>query len=434
MGNNYRILADGHTISNDTWQTGLNNNDLVIGPSGAGKTRGYVLPNILQCSESMVVTDTKGAICQDVRPVLENAGYQVVEINLADCAASPCGYNPLAYIRRDKDGHYSEQDILTLAACIVPVETVRDPYWENMARIYLESAVAYVLEALPEGEQDFTSVVRLAGEMGQGGKYKKLMDELEVIDPGSFALARYRMYQSVSQNAGTTSSCIHSFLASKISPLAFEGAKSLLKNPNKINIKRLGRKKTAVFLTISDTDSSLYRLASLFYAQAVHTLCTLADKSAGHRLRVPVRFYLDDFASNVVIPDFDRIISVIRSREISVSVIIQSLSQLEALYGGPKAAAIINNCDNMLCLGAGRDISTARYISCQANKPVSAILNTPLDSAWLLTRGGAAQQVRKYDLKQHSLYHRLPEAQAQPENNSTVTRYQKETAGMAPAL
>lgn len=423
MENSCRILAQGHAISNDTWITGLNNNDLIIGPSGAGKTRGYVIPNILQCNGSMVVADTKGTICPEVGPILAQEGYKVMEINLADCALSPYGYNPLAYIRRDRYGRFSEQDILTLAACTVPVETLHEPYWENMARIYLESAIAYVLEALPQEEQDFTSVVRLSGEMGVGGKYKKLMEELAVIDPESFALSRYRMFQSVSENAGTTSSCIHSFLASKISPLAFDGAKKLFKNPNKINIKRLGREKTAVFLTISDTDSSMYRLANLFYTQALHTLCDLADKSAGHRLKVPVRFYLDDFASNVVIPDFDRIISVIRSREISVSVIIQSLSQLESLYGSPKAMTVLNNCDNMLCLGAGRDISTARYISYQVNKPVSAVLNTPLSEAWLLTRGEAAQQVRKYDLKSHRLYNRLPEA-ARPENIKTATEYQ----------
>lgn len=425
MENNCRILAQDHAISNDTWQTGLNNNDLIIGPSGAGKTRGYVIPNILQCNGSMVVADTKGTICPEVGPILAQEGYKVMEINLADCALSPYGYNPLAYIRRDRYGRFSEQDILTLAACTVPVETLHEPYWENMARIYLESAIAYVLEALPQEEQDFTSVVRLSGEMGVGGKYKKLMEELAVIDPDSFALSRYRMFQSVSENVNTTSSCIHSFLASKISPLAFDGARTLFKNPNKINLKRLGREKTAVFLTISDTDSSMYRLANLFYTQALHTLCDLADKSAGHRLKVPVRFYLDDFASNVVIPDFDRIISVIRSREISVSVIIQSLSQLESLYGQAKAMTVLNNCDNMLCLGAGRDLETARYISYQVNKPVSAVLNTPLESAWLLTRGEAARKVRKYDLKSHRFYNRLPEA-AQPENIKTVTENQPE--------
>ena len=411
MENTYRILAEGRTVSNNTWLTGLNNNDLIIGPSGAGKTRGYVKPNILQCSESMVITDTKGAVCPDVRPVLEQQGYKIMEIDLSDCAASPYGYNPLAYIRRDKNGHFSEKDILALAACMVPVETEDNPYWELTARIYLESAISYVLEALPEGECHMGSVVRLAAEMGRNGKYKKLMNEMEVVDPDSFALSRCRMSQSAVENADRTAACVFSFLSSKLAPFSFDGAKKLFTNPRKVNIKRLGREKTAVFLTISDTDSSLYRLASLFYSQALHTLCALADKNPSHRLKVPVRFYLDDFASNVVIPDFDRIISVIRSREISASIIIQSLSQLESIYGHARAMTILNNCDNVLCLGAGRDLETARYISFQTNKPVSAVLNTPIEDAWLLTRGKPAEQVTKYDLKSHRLYQRLPEAQ-----------------------
>ena len=426
MENNCRILADNHTVSNNTWLPGLNNNDLIIGPSGAGKTRGYVKPNILQCNESMIVTDTKGALCSDVRPVLEQQGYKIMEINLADCAASPYGYNPLAYIRRGKNGNFSEQDILTLAACLVPIETAHDPYWELTARVYLESAISYVLEALPEGECHMGSVVRLVSEMGRGGKYKKLMDEMEVVDPDSFALSRCRMSQSAVEGADRTAACVFSFLTSKLSPFSFDGAKKLFTHPRKINIKRLGREKTAVFLTISDTDDSLYRLASLFYTQALHTLCGLADKSAGHRLKMPVRFYLDDFASNVVIADFDRIISVIRSRGIAASIIIQSLSQLESIYGHAKAMTILNNCDNVLCLGAGRDMETAKYISFQVNKPVSAVLNTPIEDAWLMTRGKPAERVKKYDLKSHRLYGRLPEAQAEAKEPDS-TQHQLET-------
>ena len=270
------------------------------------------------------------------------------------------------------------------------------------------------------------SVVRLVSEMGRGGKYKKLMDEMEVVDPDSFALSRCRMSQSAVEGADRTAACVFSFLTSKLSPFSFDGAKKLFTHPRKINIKRLGREKTAVFLTISDTDDSLYRLASLFYTQALHTLCGLADKSAGHRLKMPVRFYLDDFASNVVIADFDRIISVIRSRGIAASIIIQSLSQLESIYGHAKAMTILNNCDNVLCLGAGRDMETAKYISFQVNKPVSAVLNTPIEDAWLMTRGKPAERVKKYDLKSHRPYGRLPEAQAEAKEPDS-TQHQLET-------
>lgn len=409
MEESYRILAADQSVSNNTRQTGLNNNDLIIGPSGAGKTRGYVKPNILQCSGSMVITDTKGALCAEVGPALRKRGYRLVELNLADCGNSPYGYDPLNGLRLRRGGRCPEKEILTLAAGLVPVENPREPYWEQMARVCLESIIAYVLEALPAKEHSLTSVVRLAGELGRRGRYKKLMEELEVMDPDSFALSRYRIFRSV-EDADRTAACICSFLDARLAPFGFHGADRLFQNRRKIDIRELGKKKTAVFLTISDTDDSLYRLADIFYTQALHTLCGLADKSPGHRLEVPVRFYLDDFASNVVIPGFDRIISVIRSREISVSVIIQSLSQLESLYGQAKAMTIVNNCDNLLCLGSGRDLETAGYISRQADKPVSAILNTPVDEAWLLTRGTMARQVRKFDLKTHPLYGLLPEA------------------------
>lgn len=150
------------------------------------------------------------------------------------------------------------------------------------------------------------------------------------------------------------------------------------------------------------------RLINLFYTQALQSLCTAADRSPGHRLKVPVRLYLDDFAANFVIPDFDKITSVIRSREISVSVIIQSISQLEAMYGRARASTILNNADNFLYLG-GTDVDTAHLIAQRANKPVSSILGMPLDAALLFTRGQPPQMVKKYDLHSHPLYKRLPE-------------------------
>ena len=164
-----------------------------------------------------------------------------------------------------------------------------------------------------------------------------------------------------------------------------------------------------MFLTVSDTDRSMDGLANLFYTQALQSLCAAADKSPGHRLTVPVRFILDDFAANTCIPDFDKTVSVTRSREVSVSVILQSLSQLEALYGHAKALTILNNCDHFLYLG-GQDVETATFVSKKANRPVSDILNMPLDSAWLFTRGTPPRQVRKFKLESHPRYRELPES------------------------
>jgi len=150
-----------------------------------------------------------------------------------------------------------------------------------------------------------------------------------------------------------------------------------------------------VFLNTSDTDRSSDKLVSLFFTQALHALCNHADNSPGNRLKIPVRFMLDDFASGTHIPDFDKIVSVIRSREISTSIILQSISQLEALYGHAKAKTILNNCDNLLYLG-GQDVETAHYIGMKANKSATSILTMPLDDAWLFSRGQEPRQVQKF--------------------------------------
>lgn len=397
----YRILAEGQTVSNDTWATGRNNNDLIIGPSGAGKTRGYVLPNILQCSESLIVADTKGALHQDVGGLLAQRGYDVLEINLADCLASPWGYNPLDFIRCDRRGKYSEQDIMTVAAALVPVENGHEPFWDLAAQMILESLIGYVLDFLPDEEHTLSSVVKLFQVMGSR-QFERLFDELKEVAPGSFAYNRYQMYSSIA-NADKMYASIQGILAEKLSTLTFDGTEALFDSPQRIDFRDLGRRKTAVFLNISDTDRSMDRLAALFYTQALHTPCNVADHSPGHRLAVPVRLILDDFAANVCIPDFDKITSVIRSREISVSIILQSLSQLEALYGHARALTIVNNCDQLLYLG-GQDVETARYVCTKANKSINTILAMPLDGAWLFTRGEKPQQVRKYRLESHPMY------------------------------
>lgn len=401
----FRILARDQNVNNNTWTTGLNNNDLIIGPSGAGKTRGYVLPNILQADESLVVTDTKGDLCAQTRVSLEKRGYVVQEINLADCIASPYGYNPLDYIRIE-NGRCHEQDVMTVAAALVPVGDLHDSYWELSARSVLACMIAYVMEYLPEREHTMTSVARLFREMGTG-KFDQLMSELVEIDPECLAAVQYQMFHMV-QKSDKTYASIQGILAEKLSTLTFSGPQFLLNHPQKISLPDIGERKTAVFLHVSDTDRSMDRLAALFYTQALQVLCSCADKREDRHLEVPVRFILDDFASaaDACIPGFDRITSVIRSREISVSVILQSLSQLESGYGHARAMTIVNNCDHLLYLG-GQDVETARYIAAKANKSMTGVLQLPLDSAWLFARGEAPQRVQKYDLESHPLYSEL---------------------------
>jgi len=413
MCDTQRVLAQGQYMSNNTWRTGLNNNDLIIGPSGAGKTRGYVKPNLLQCEESVIISDTKGSLFAEVGPDMKKRGYKVVNIDFTDMMGS-YGYNPLDHIRYDGEKRrYSEQDVMTVAAALCPVTVKNDPFWEYSARMYLACMMGYVLECLPREEHTLEFVMKLFAEMGKNGKgpsrFDQLFQQLGEEDPDSFAYQKYKLFKGNAESERTHAS-IKAFVAQVLDPLTFDGPLAMFRKSGRLCFEDLGREKTAVFLTVSDTDRSMDSLVNLFYTQALQALCRSADKDyPDHRLPVPVRFILDDFATNTVIPDFDNLISVIRSREISVSVIIQSLTQLEGLYGHAKAMTIANNCDNWLYLG-GQDVETARVISVKANRTADTILGLPLGSAYLFTRGRKPQVVTQFDLRDHERYRTLPES------------------------
>lgn len=400
--NSTRILAKDVYIDNNTRVTGNNNNDLIIGPSGAGKTRGYVIPNILQAEGSLVVTDTKGNLCRQFQPYLESRGYQVIELNFARMDRNTWGYNPLAAIRYDRRrGQYNEQDVIALSAVIAPVLTRDDPFWDQSAQIYLQALVGYVLECLPVQERNLSSVCRLSGLIGSI-TLDQLFRELSELKPDCFAVARYRSMMTT-RSANRTDACIRAFLDRHLLPLSYDAVSRMFSNQRQVSLEGIGMRKTAVFLTVSDTDRSSDPLVNLFYAQAFQKLVALADRSPGSRLPVPVRFILDDFATNTIIPNFDSLISVIRSRELSVSLVIQSLSQLESLYGRAKSQTIINNCDNWLYLG-GLDLQTAQEMSVRMNRTVQSVLNMSHEDAVVLTRGRPPRRCGKFLPEDHPLW------------------------------
>ena len=408
-----RILADGVSVSNDTWETGLANNDLVVGPTGGGKTRGYVMPNLLNSQESFLVTDSKGMLRKQVGGILEKRGFQVCEISFTDLLHSQWGYNPLNFIRWIPEGErYCEQDILTVAAGLVPVEDQHQPFWEYAARNLLEALIGYTLDCLPREEHNLVSVAALFAE-AESGALDELMREYCVMKPGSFVAMRWKFLQTC-RRADKMYGSILGILAQKLSCFAFGDVQKLFLNPRQVDFAKLSHRPTALFLKVSDSDFSLQALTSLFYTQALQALIAEADRRPDNRLKVPVRLYLDDFA-NLIVPDMDKTISIIRSREISVSIVLQSITQLEGLYGHAKAMTIIDNCDHLLYLG-GQSLETARFIGDKANKPASAILSMPQGDGWLFERGAPPRQVRRYDLKQHPLYRQFPEYTAAQEN------------------
>ncbi len=388
---NYRDLAVGVRVSNNTRLTGLNNNDMVIGSSGSGKTGGYVIPAIQNITGSLVVTDTKGQLARRFTKQLEDKGYKVYTIDFVEPLNS-YGYDPLKGIRRYADGRYREQDVLTLANTIMPVLDKSEPFWDKAAAGYIAFLIAYCLEALEPEEQSMISICDLhSAFMSPNGRASF---ELYLSKhPNTFAARKYRYVKST-MKADKMWSSINEFANCALEPFTFAEARTIFENPNCFDISVLGNEQTVLFLNVSDTDRTFDQLVNILYTQTLQVLCSNADANPSGTLAVPVRIIMDDFASSAKIPDFDKVISVIRSREISVSLILQSLTQLESMYNHAEATTIINNCDHLLYLGC-QDQETANFIGCKAYKTPEAILCTPRNKAILLTNGEKAQIVDK---------------------------------------
>ena len=406
-----RILAKGIHVSNNTWDTGLNNNDLLVGPSGGGKTRGYVIPNILHAQDSLIVTDTKGNLCRLYSRNLEERGYKVMHLDFTDTANTPWGYNPLDYIRECQDeesnrcgDYYSEQDVKKLAQVICPCMDNTQPFWDHAAQMYLEAILLFVLNQLPDEDHNLHTVYTFLTKMGTDD-LKNMIEEECIDHPNSAFTKKIKMIQQ-NEKADRMDASIKGILARHLDVVAYPGTRRMFRMERQVDMSSFFQGKTALFLSVSDSDRSQDSLVNLFYTQALQYLMSAADKRQDSRLPIPVWFILDDFSTNTLIPDFDKIISVIRSREIYVSLIVQSLSQLEGLYGHAKAQTIINNCDHCLYLG-GTDIQTARYFAEKVDRQVSSVLNLPLDDVILFARGSKPQWVRKYELNRDDAYSRL---------------------------
>ena len=201
---NPTILASGRTLDTDTWTTRINNNMLVIGPSGAGKTRHVLKPNLMQMNASFIVLDTKGQLCREMGPLLRSHGYVVQNINFSNMdaacprCASPVGYDPLAFIRRDPaNGRPSQQDILSVATAICPAEDLTQPFWDRAAANLLSCLVAYAVEQLPAAEQTFESVVRLVDSLGDGGTFALLSVYINVVSTGGDVMVALATYAAI---------------------------------------------------------------------------------------------------------------------------------------------------------------------------------------------------------------------------------------------
>ena len=338
-----------------------NLNTIVIGGSGAGKTRFYCKPNIMQCNTSFVVLDPKGEILRSEGYMLEKEGYVIKVIDLIDMSKSH-GYNPFHYIQSDKD-------ILKLITNLIRNTTPKgsqsmDPFWEKSETALLEALMLYLYHYAPEDEQNFTMVMEMltyAEVKEDDEEYESPLDELfyslRKTDPQSLALKQYEIYRS-----GATKT-IQSILISVGVRLAAFNLDSMasLTRYDELELDKIGERKTALFAVIPDNDSTFNFLVGMLYTQLFQMLYYQADYVYGGELPVPLHFLMDEFA-NVALPDeFDKLLSTMRSRQIFVSIILQNLAQIKTLFKD-SWESIVGNCDELYYLG-GNEQSTHKFIS-----------------------------------------------------------------------
>ena len=356
-----KLLTQNVAIGLDGRKHRRNLNVLVCGGSGAGKTRFYAKPNIMNANTSFVVLDPKGELLRDTGNLLKEKGYEVKVLDLIDMEKSHC-YNPFVYL-------HSDDDIQRLTTNLFKNTTpkgsqTQDPFWDQTAAMLLKALVCYLHYEAPPDEQNFPMVMEMirAGDVKEDNEeYQSVLDELferlEERNPEHIALKYYRAYHS---GSAKTLKSIQISLVSRLEKFNLDSLAGITQT-DEMELGNIGEKKTAVFAVIPDNDSSFNFIVGMLYTQLFQQLYYQADSIHGGRLPVHVHFVMDEFA-NVALPDeFDKLLSTMRSREISVSIIIRNLAQRKALFE-KQWESIVGNCDEFLYLG-GNEQSTHEYVS-----------------------------------------------------------------------
>ena len=378
-----------------------NKNILVIGGSGSGKTRFFCKPSLLQAHSSYVCTDPKGTLLPEIGTFLERKKYRIKCLNLINFRKS-MKYNPLAYIR-------SEKDILKLVNALImntkgEGEKSSEDFWVKAERLYYSALIGYIWYEATEKEKNFITLLDLinASEAREDDEtYQSPVDllfsQLEEREPDHFAVKQYRKFKMA---AGKTLKSNLISCGARLAPFDIKELRDLMEY-DELELDTLGDQKTALFVILSDTDSTFNFVAALMYSQLFNLLCDKADDFYGGRLPVHVRLILDEFANIGQIPNFDKLIATIRSREISASIILQSQSQLKTIYKDA-ADTIVGNCDSTLFLG-GKEKSTLKEISELLGKETIDLYNQSENRGSQVSHGLSYQKLGKELMTQDEL-------------------------------
>ena len=355
------LLTQHFRMGLDGYKHKRNLNVLVVGGSGAGKSRTYAIPNIMQCNCSMVITDPKAELLRKTGGVLERNGYEVRVFDLINPETSWC-YNPFAYVWDDKD-------VLKLINNLIRNTTPKgaqssDPFWEKSETALLQALMLYLLHEAPPEEQNFPMIMEMLGSAQvkeDDEDYQSpldiLFERLEMRDPESIAVKQYAIYK---QAAGKTAKSILISVGVRLAAFNLKQIANLTCT-DELDLYSIGEKKVALFCCIPDADTSMNYLVGMIYSNLFQTLYYVADRKYGGRLPIPVHCIMDEWP-NVALPDdFDKILATMRSRGISCSIIIQNIAQMKALFKD-SYESLIGNCDEFLYLG-GNEKEGHKYVS-----------------------------------------------------------------------
>lgn len=354
------ILSQHISMGLDGRKHKRNLNVIVVGGSGAGKTRGYVLPNIMECNCSYIIADPKGEILRKTGGLLEKEGYEICVLNLVDLEKSDC-YNPIAYLR-------SDHDALKLVTNLIKNTNEKgqkssDPFWDKSEAAILQAFILYLLHEAPASEQNFSTVMYMienAAASEEDESYKSpvdlLFDDLERKNPEHIALKMYKVFK---QAAGKTAKSI--LVSTAVRLAAFNLPEiARVTEKDEMFLNTIGNRKKAVFAVISDNDTSLNFIVSMLYSQTFQELYHEADSNGG-RLPVHVRVMMDEFSNVALLENFEKVLATCRGREISINIIIQNMAQIKAMFKD-SWENLTGNCDTYIYLG-GNESTSHEYIS-----------------------------------------------------------------------
>lgn len=416
MATDKMILGENAVYSTDCRETGLNNNVLVCGTSGCGKTMSVSEPRLLETyNTSLIATVTKRRLVHKYKPVFEQRGYAVEDLNFVCPEESTVSFDPLQYI-------CGYQDITFLAESIVKANprkerTTADPYWDESSVSLLSAEIAYILMTVDN--PSFTDVLefhdrlKILGRKQKPGQqtegistnYDMRFNLLELMHPHCFAVTCWNSFCCMPEK---TARCIYGSLNTLLDSIFSPALRKMISMENKVDFEQLASEKTVLFVSSSAVNPSLQYFINMFYAQAFKTLFEYAENQPDGRLPIPVHVLCDDFATGGRIMNFPEYISIFREKQISVTLLLQSESQLETMYGKGNATTIINNCDTYLFMG-GMDLQTGHSVSMRLNVPLEEVLYMPIGQEVVFRRGQRPVLTTRYNIQQNELYRRITE-------------------------